>query len=346
MGEHRVTRRRRAVLLGAVVLAVVAVVALVVAPRLAEDDGTRLQQAVAIAPNDAQRLSWTDWAGVRDELGTENLDQLLDEGFSADLTSTSALVSSAEVLQQRYGFSPQSLDWELFAQGTDAAVVLMGLAEGSADGVADRLTDLGYTEPDEDGVWLGSNNLLAGIGGVTPELTYLALDEEQDLLLGSDTEAGVRMALEQQEDDREPFVAEVTEALGSPLSAAVYTGDQACNALAMAAADDTDRTTADGLIADAGGVDPLTGFAIGERRGGAVRVTMSFETEAQARDNADSRAALASGPAPGQGGDFGDRFALGDVTAEGTVLTMELEPEEGTYVLSDLSSGPVLFATC
>ena len=73
---------------------------------------------------------------------------------------------------------------------------------------------------------------------------------------------------------------------------------------------------------------------------------MSFETEEQARTNADTRAELASGPAPGQGGEFADRFTLGEVSADGTVVTMDLEPVEGAFVLSELSSGPVLFATC
>ena len=73
---------------------------------------------------------------------------------------------------------------------------------------------------------------------------------------------------------------------------------------------------------------------------------MGFETEKQARTNADTRTELASGPAPGQGGDFSDRFELGPVTADGVVVTMELTPTEGSYVLSDLSNGPLLFATC
>ena len=90
----------------------------------------------------------------------------------------------------------------------------------------------------------------------------------------------------------------------------------------------------------------MTGFAIAGQPGGDVLVAMSFENEDQARANADSRAALAAGPAPGQGGDFADRFELGAVTADGNVVTMELEPTEGSYVLSDLSTGPVLFATC
>jgi hypothetical protein len=73
---------------------------------------------------------------------------------------------------------------------------------------------------------------------------------------------------------------------------------------------------------------------------------MSFENDDQARTNADSRAVLAGGPAPGQGGDFSSRFRLGTVSADGAVVTMELEPAAGEYVLSDLTSGPVLFATC
>ena len=80
--------------------------------------------------------------------------------------------------------------------------------------------------------------------------------------------------------------------------------------------------------------------------GGGLRVAMAFESEAQARTNADTRAVLASGPAPGQGGDFSDRFTLGPVTADGLVVTMELEPVAGNYVLSDLANGPLLFATC
>ena len=56
---------------------------------------------------------------------------------------------------------------------------------------------------------------------------------------------------------------------------------------------------------------------------------------------------LAAGQAPGQGGAFADRFSV-DVraTADGDVVTLDLAPTEGSYVLSDLSTGPVLFATC
>ena len=134
--------------------------------------------------------------------------------------------------------------------------------------------------------------------------------------------------------------------MDEPLSAAVYTGDFACKSLAMAQADEDDQSTADQLVAQAGRVDPMTGFAMAVEPDRKVTVAMAFETEDQARRNADSRAKLAAGPAPGQGGDFSERFTLGPVTADGNVVTMQLEPVDDIPVLSDLSTGPVLFATC
>ena len=40
------------------------------------------------------------------------------------------------------------------------------------------------------------------------------------------------------------------------------------------------------------------------------------------------------------------RAAADTATAEGRVVRLDLAPRDGTYVLSDLSTGPVLFATC
>ncbi len=73
----------------------------------------------------------------------------------------------------------------------------------------------------------------------------------------------------------------------------------------------------------------MTGFAMAVEPDRGVRVAMAFENDDQARRNADSRSELAAGPAPGQGGDFGERFTLGSVTADGSVVRMELEPVDG-----------------
>ncbi len=151
---------------------------------------------------------------------------------------------------------------------------------------------------------------------------------------------------EQRGSDLDDSIAGVTTAVEGSLSASIYSGDYACVALAMTQADDADRVRAADLIDQAGDVNPLDAFAIAGLRGGDVRVAMAFENEEQARTNADTRAKLAAGPAPGQGGAFPDRFKLGKVTADGDVVTMELDTVPGTYVMSDLATGPVLFATC
>jgi hypothetical protein len=113
----------------------------------------------------------------------------------------------------------------------------------------------------------------------------------------------------------------------------------------MAQADDA-RAEADQLVAAAGGVHPLTGFAMGALAGGDLRALLQVEDADDAPGDADARARLAAGPAPGQGGDFGDRFSVEEAGSQGREITLDLRPQGGQYVLSDLTSGPVLFATC
>jgi hypothetical protein len=126
----------------------------------------------------------------------------------------------------------------------------------------------------------------------------------------------------------------------------VYTGDYACGALAMAHAGAADRAQATQLLAAAGQANPYSAFAMSDEPDGTVRVAFQFDSDEVARTNADTRATLARGPAPGQGGTFADRFRVASVTAHGSLVVMQLDPRPDASVLSDLSSGPVLFATC
>ncbi len=346
----------------AVVLALVLVGGLVVGVRWWVDrDRSELERAMGVAPADGERFSFTDWRAVRTALdagldaGSESgeVEEFLNEAFAADLAATSALVASAATLQVQYGFSPATLGWELFAQGAAGAVVVMDLGEDAdLDTVAERLTRLGYEEPDEqDGVWTGGDELLARIGGVTPELAHVALDRDRGLVAASDNAEYLRGLVADDgltglEGDDADDVAAAVEATGDPLAAAVYTGGHVCGALSMGQADAGDHAAGEQLVDKAGGVHVLQSFVMAALPDGDIRVAMALETGDQAREDADSRAELASGPAPGQGGDFADRFELGPVSAEGRVVTMDLDPVEGSYVLSDLSTGPVLFATC
>ena len=85
------------------------------------------------------------------------------------------------------------------------------------------------------------------------------------------------------------------------MAASVFTGAHACEQLAMASADADDQAEADALLAQAGEVHPMTGFAMGLRTDGDVRVAMSFEDDDAARTDAETRATLAERTGPRAG---------------------------------------------
>jgi hypothetical protein len=342
---------------GVLVLALVVAAAVVGVRWWRDANRTDLERAMGLAPDDGERFSWTDWAAVREELGVDlsqdspqgEVVDFMDAGYDADLTSASALPESAQQLHVQYGFSPATVDWELFSQSKEGAVVILHLPDSTDwEDIGARLDRLGYQEPDDEtGVWAGGNDVLARVGGVTPELAYVALDEEESLIFASDIKGYLESAVSGAPGGGPPDVFEdVVEASGEPLSAALYSGTHACAALSMGQADPDDQAEADRLVAEAGGVDPFTAYAMSVQPDLHARLALSFESDDQAKANADSRAVLAAGPAPGQGGSFTDRFTLGRVEADGTLLTLDLDPVEGSTVLSDLSTGPVLFATC
>lgn len=347
---------RRAVL--ALVGVLVVVVAGLVAFRLV-DRGTPLQRALDLVPAASSRVAWTDWAGVRAELGAEvdgdsdaeAVDAFLADAFTRDLSSMSALGTSADVMQEELGVSPATLDWELLAQSGEGAVEVMGVGDDvDLDALADRLRDHGWTEPEEDdGVWVGGPDVLSGIGAtLTPELQHVALLGDRGVVLSSDQAPFLEQVLDVVRGDAAAAddLADLAGRLEEPLAAAVYDGDYACEALAMAQADADAQAEADQLVAAAGGVHPLTGFAMGIEPGGDVRSVLQVEDADDAPGDADARARLAAGPAPGQGGDFTDRFTVQRAGSDGREITLDLRPRDGEYVLSDLTSGPVLFATC
>jgi hypothetical protein len=341
--------------------AVLVVVALVVGGLLWQRSrgDTSLEWAAAHAPQGTERISWTDWSAVRerehahlsDRSSARDVRRFLTAGFDDDLTSTSALVTSAPVLQQRFGFSPASLDWELFAQSYQGAVVMMHVPSSvDLDEVADHLTELGYHAPtDPTGVWNGGVDLVTQIStNLTPELAYIGIDAHDSLILASDTSAFLSVAMAAARGDGPTLsgLGGVVPDAGEPLSAAIYTGTYACGALAMAHAGAADQAQGRQLLAAAGEVNPYSAFAMSDEPDGSVRVAFQFASSTEARTNADTRAVLARGPAPGQGGTFGQRFSIDSVTAHGSLVVMRLTPKRGAYVLSDLSTGPLLFATC
>jgi hypothetical protein len=344
------------------VVALVAVMVLALAGLLAwrlVTPQTELARALSMAPAGTSRVSWTDWEGVRRELGADvdgsssagDVDAFMAEAFTQDLSAMSALGTSAGLMQEELGLSPATLAWEVLAQSADGAVEMLGVGDDvSFDDLDDRLSALGWTEPEEsDGVWVGGPDILSGVGpGLTPELQHFVLLADRHVVLASDQASYLEQVVEVVDGDAGAAddLRDLAAGLEEPLAAAVYDGAYACERLAMSQADDDARAEADQLVSAAGGVHPLTGFAMGLAAGGDLRAVMQVEDADDAAGDADARAQLAAGPAPGQGGDFTDRFTVEGASSEGREIILDLQPEEGQYVLSDLTSSPVLFATC
>ncbi|MDR7312325.1 hypothetical protein J2S40_003383 [Nocardioides luteus] len=348
------------VAVGVVVLALVIFLARAWAAR-----GDDLDKALRLAPDEATRVSFTDWSGIRQSLGAdldadsspEEVHEMIDEAYTKDLTSTSVLPDASGLLQQHFGWSPATLDWELYTQSTEGALMMGHLSDMDAEHLADQLTSMGFTAPEDDpadgGVWDGSlvpfsTFTDSGIDStITPQVTYIAFVPEHDLVLASDGRRYLSDQVETLGDGHlnDPMT-QAAERLEDPLSAYVYDGDFTCGEIGLGSASAADQDQADGLVDAAGDINPIAGFAMAAEKSGDVRVAMSFENDDQARTNADTRAKLAVGPAPGQGGTFDERFALGKVAAEDEVVTMQLRPKDDAAVLSDLANGPLLFATC
>ncbi|TIC79419.1 hypothetical protein [Nocardioides sp. GY 10127] len=355
-------------------LVLVVVVGVLVAVTQLAPKSTPLAQAVALAPADTQRYSFTDWSAVRDRLGVTGtnraaLKTLLDDGYDADLTSESGLTEAAPLLLHSFGWSPLTAEWEVLAQSEEGVVDIVRVESGTEDdvyaGLADDLEAAGYTAPSDrtQGVWVGGDDVLAALEDSTglegsSQLAHVALDEQAGLVLASDNREYLADALDAADaaaGSDTQGVTDVVSALddaGDPLSVSLLTGDQACTELSMAQADSSDQATADGLVADAGGVDPLTGWAMATMDGSGsgtdptdVLVAMGFTDSDTAEANARSRTTLASGDAPGQGGSFTDRFNVEETAVDDDVATLLLSPVDGTF-FSDVSTGPVLFAAC
>jgi hypothetical protein len=341
----------RASVLATVLVVVIAVVVVLGVHAWRSAHRTDLQRAMDLAPKDGARYSWTDWSAVRRALGTSSDERLLDEGYDADLTPASSITSSADLLRSAFGFTPSTMSWELLSQSTSGATLLMRVSDPvSFASIRSHLEDAGYVAPEKaDGVWDGS--AVDGVGGV-PILSYVALDEDRHLVATSDADGFLTQVVGGFGKGSVPSsIAHVVDAVGESLAAEVYDGDYTCSKLAMAQASSADEAQGQQLVAEAGKVNPVLAFAMareptGAGRAGDVRVALAFADHDQAVVNATTRAKLASGDAPGQGGTFADRFRLGEVAAHGQVVTMALRPRDRSPVLSDLSTGPLLFATC
>ncbi len=350
---------RRLTLVAAVV-AVLALAAFVAWRVLAPESD--YETAMAALPSTTLRATYTDWTAVRDEADGADLDagsapedigDFLGRAFDRDLVSTSAIADSTVAMGARYGVSPLEVAWEAFGQDESGQVVVLRV-EDDVDlaGVEQKLRGLGYGAPADGvgsgGTWTGSADLVASVdAGLTPVFQNAVVLPEEHLLLLSDRAASVSGAAEVIAGDQPGLDEDGLAAIaGEPVTAVLWASDFACDALSMSAADDEDQRVGDRLVDAAGGVSPVTGLVVARQADGLLRVGFEFEDDGRASANLQPRVDLAGGDAPGQGGSFTDRFTVTSGEAAGDLVVLDLEPADSGYVFSDLTSGPVLFATC
>ena len=260
---------------------------------------------------------------------------------------------------RRFGFSPADVDWELFSQCTAGAVLIVGLPDGvDFDELGDGFEALGYERPATRTRASGT----AGRGACSPASSRREPDARSSSTSPSTPTttccSPATAARTCETAVRRPRTTTWTtpglpttwpRRSGEPLSAAVYTGDYACKALAMAQADEDDQSTAD-RAGRRGGHGRPDDRRSRWRSSPAARCgwRMAFENDDQARTNADSRADAgrrARRPARAATSPTGSPSVRSPPTASWSRSTCE--PASRTATCSrDLSTGPVLFATC
>lgn len=332
------------------------------------DRPSDVERAVASLPEDTLRASYTDWAAVRALAAGEGLGpdaearrvtrgrvlDFLDRAFEQDLVTNSAVSEATFAMHRDYGFSPLDAEWEVLGQGREGQVVVMSLGDGvDYDAIEDALARLGYEVPPEGagsgGTWRGGPDLVATIDpSLTPVQQYLAVLADEGLVVLSDQPAPVAAAVAVVTGEADPLAEEGLAATAAdPVTATLFASDLACEDLSMGQAAEEDQQVAERLVEAAGGVSPLTGFVVAQQNDGSLRLGLEFETDEQASENLQPRVDLAAGEAPGQGGSFADRFRITRGEASGSVVEIDLEPRrDAEFVFSDLTSGPVLLATC
>ncbi|MGN6132051.1 MAG: hypothetical protein ACTHOK_17045 [Nocardioidaceae bacterium] len=357
--------RRRVVVLVVVLLLVVAAGGLMAWRALGRP--STYEQALGTLPEPTLRVTFTDWAVARERAGGTALgaassrakvEAFVNRAYDRDLTSTSALTDSTYVLAQRYGVSPLDAQWEILGQSREGQVDVMRV-DDSVDlaGVERSLRTLGYAPPSggsgTGGTWVGSSNLVAGIDSeLTPIEQNVVVLADKHLVLMSDSADYVTAAADVARGSASsvldvPGVASLGSIAREPVNAVLWASTFACEDLSMGAADSEDQRVGDQLVAKAGGITPLSGLVMARQPSGDLVVGMHFETSEQASRNLQARVDLAAGPAPGQGGSFRDRFRVTSGERSGSDVVLTLAPKPGRdAVLSDISEGPMLFATC
>lgn len=332
-----------------------------IAPLL--ENRSTFRDALDVVPVESERLSFTDWSRVRDALNEDlgddpapaAIEAMITKAYDTDLSASSSIEDSSVALQTYFGFSPATIEWEAYSQTADGAAMVVRLPDDlDPDSVRDHLTEIGFTKPaDKNGVWDGGIDLIAALDGtLTPKLQYVAVLEDEHLVVTSESHDYVQRAADVARGKKKSLgdserARELVDSVDEPATAEFWVGDFACQDLAMRSGFAEDKAQAEALIEQAGKISPLAGLVMSMRADRTFTVSELFENDDQASANLEARAKLIVGPAPGIGGSFSDNLELTSSETDGPTVQLVLKPRAPTgFVLGAFNHGPVLFATC
>jgi len=345
--------RRLALLVALVVL----VAGLLVGAYAVWSRGSEFQRAVGLLPPETLRVSWTHWAGLREELGVTDVSGEAGAAFRQEVAdrdlAASSLGGSTELLVEGLGLNPLASRWELLGQGPSGMVMVLALDEDTdVEALAGRFGDLGFDEPDEDplsgGVWRGGPDVITNVPGLaTFELQNAAFLADEHLLVGSDDADYLDSALASVTGEEDGLAADdLTGRVPTPLAALGLLEDRACEELSLSSAADDAQALGERLVEEVGGVTPLAGYLVSLEPDEQISLVFGYEDEGRAERDLDARAALAEAEDPAQFVAYPELFTLTDAEQEGATVVLRGTTQPDLAPLSHLSEGPVLLASC
>lgn len=331
-----------------------------IAPLL--EDRSDFSKSLDVVPKETDRLSFTDWAAVREAVGADlgagsspaAIEDMIAKAYDTDLSASSSIETSAVALQRFFGFSPATIDWEAYSQTQTGAAMVVRLPDDIDFGdLRDNLTKIGFKAPSsKNGVWDGGVDLIAALDGtLTPKVQYVALLEDERLVVTSETHEYTQLAADVARGKKDSLgdddsSREVVDSLDEPATAELWARDFACTDLSMTSAGPEDQAEAAALVAQAGKVSPLSGLVMSMAKDRTFTVSELFESDRQAEENLRARARLIVGASPGNGS-FAENLTLTSSRTDGKLVELVLEPKTPTgFVLGAYNQNAVLFATC
>jgi len=347
----------------------VAVAAGIALGRTQDEPRPLLAQALDTVPEATLTANFTDWDQVREVLDMPDVaegtaadrEAFVAAAYDQDLSDASSLAGSADGMVAHYGWSVLDAEWEMFAQARTGAVSVVALGpEVDVGEVTSALERLGYTAPSEGaedgGVWHGGGDVVAAIEpAVTEGLSEVAVLADRRLVVASDEEAYAAATVDVITSGQGSLgelgdVGVTAVPLYGDAVAVLHRGARTCGITSFASTDAGDRDDAAQRAEEAGGLLPQQALGFGLRQQGdrlVLDVVMLFASQAEAVEQMEVRRRLATGEAVGQGGTYDERFTLTESSVDGAAVLMELRPvAEGMSLMSDLTSGPLLFTWC